>query len=208
MLLNLGVGHGGFLRRIVMMMYDLFIFIVRSGTFPFIESGADLERWEEDPKLKKKREAVLLKLKEQLNSPQPQAKKVPKRFVCDTTLKEGEAISYQLLSGDYIILKVIGIIEQWTGDRYPLFELCDWVGRDIPSKEHINQLDVKKETFENGNQKLNKLAIFSVGKRDDPTKRIKVIAENTRIRLDMEPPYTLLTWKELDGYLTEYHQIG
>lgn len=89
---------------------------VKNKALQIIDSGSDLERSEEDPKLKKKRESVLLKLKEQLNSPQPQAKKVPKRFVSETTLKAGDAISYELLSGDYIILKVIGIIEQWTGD--------------------------------------------------------------------------------------------
>lgn len=53
---------------------------VKYKALQIIESGTDLERWEEDPKLKK-REAVLIKLKEQLYSPQPQAKKVPKRFV-------------------------------------------------------------------------------------------------------------------------------
>jgi hypothetical protein len=180
---------------------------VKNKALQIIDSGADLERWEEDPKLKKKHEAVLLKLKEQLNSPQPQAKKVPKRFVSETTLKAGDAISYELISGNYIILKVIGIIEQWTGNRYPLFEICDWMGKEIPSKEQINQFSLKKETFENGKQKLNKLAIFPAGKRDDPTKRIKVIAEDVRIKLDMETPYTLLTWKELDEYLTKYHYI-
>jgi len=87
---------------------------------------------------------------EQLNSPQPQAKKVPKRFVSDTTLKAGDAIGYQLLSGDYIILKVIGIIEEWTGDKYPLFEICDWKGKEIPSKEQINQLDLKKKLIPMG----------------------------------------------------------
>lgn len=78
------------------------------------------------------------------------------------------------------------------------------MGKEIPSKEQINKLDFKKETFENGNQKLNKLALFPGGKRDNPTKRIRVIAENVGIKLSMEPPYTLLTWKEFDEYLAKY----
>ncbi|MFJ7828497.1 hypothetical protein [Psychrobacillus sp. NPDC096623] len=57
---------------------------MKDKAIEIIDNGVDLERREEDPKLMKKREAVLLKLKEQLNSPQPQAKKVPKRFVADT----------------------------------------------------------------------------------------------------------------------------
>ncbi|WP_028390725.1 hypothetical protein [Bacillus cihuensis] len=180
---------------------------VKNKALQIIDRGTDLERWEEDPKLKKKREAVLLKLKEQLNSPQPKAKKVPMRFVTDTYLKTGDAISYQLLTGDYIILKVIGIIEQWTGDRYPLFEICDWEGKVIPTKEHISQLPLKEWTLGNGNKEMNKLAIFPAGKRDDPTKRIKVVAENVKIKLDMEAPYTLFTWKEFDEKLKRFYHF-
>ncbi|SMQ80559.1 hypothetical protein SAMN05444673_3922 [Bacillus sp. OV166] len=180
---------------------------VKNKALQIIDSGSDRERWEEDLKLKKKRETVLLKLKEQLNSPQPQAKKVQKRFVSDTTLKAGDAISYQLLSGDYIILKVIGIIEEWTGDKYPLFEVCDWKGKEIPSKEEINDLELKKETYTNGTQKLNKIAIFSSGKRDDPTKRIKLIADGVRIILDMETPYTLTAWKRFDEHIKTYYNF-
>jgi hypothetical protein len=180
---------------------------VKLKAFEVIDNGTDLQRWEEDPKLMKKREAVLFKLRQQLNTPQPKAKKVPKRFVADTKLKPGDAISYQLLSGQYIILKVIGILEQWTGDRYPLFEVCDWIGKEIPSKDMINKFELRKETYTNGIQNLNKLAIFPSGKRDDPTDRIQVVAEGVRIKLDMQTPYTLLCWKELDNYLKKYNYI-
>ncbi|MBX9975927.1 hypothetical protein [Cytobacillus firmus] len=182
---------------------------VKSKAIEIIDSGVDLKRWEEDPKLKKKREAVLLKLKEQLNSPQPQTKKVPKRFVTDTFLKASDAISYELLSGNYIILKVIRIVEQWTGDKYPLFEICDWKGNEneIPSKEQINELELKKWTWDNGNQELKTLAIFPAGKRDDPTKRLKVVAEGVRIVFEMEAPSILLTWKEFDEKLNKFYHF-
>ena len=42
---------------------------VKQKALQIIESGADLARWEEEPKLQKKREAVLNKLREQLHSP-------------------------------------------------------------------------------------------------------------------------------------------
>ena len=48
---------------------------VKQEALQIIESGTDLARWEEEPKLQKKREVVLNKLREQLNSPQPEAKK-------------------------------------------------------------------------------------------------------------------------------------
>ncbi|MGE6204228.1 hypothetical protein [Guptibacillus hwajinpoensis] len=97
---------------------------VKVKALQVIDSGDDLIRWDEDPKLKQKRETVLLKLKEQLNSTQPEAKEVRKRFISETFLKAGDAISYRLLSESYIILKVIDILEEWNGDRYPLFEIC------------------------------------------------------------------------------------
>ncbi|WP_339147585.1 MULTISPECIES: hypothetical protein [unclassified Sutcliffiella] len=181
---------------------------VKNKALQIIDSGADLERWEEDSKLKKKREAVLLKLKEQLNSSQPKTKKVPKRFVTDTYLKAGDAISYQLLSGDYIILKVIGIIEQWTGDKYPLFEICDWQGKVIPSKEEIIQLPLKDWTWCNGKKEMQKLAIFPAGKRDNSTKRINVVAKNVKTILDMKEPYTLFTWKEFDEKLNQFYHFN
>ncbi|HDR6317227.1 hypothetical protein COJ27_26615 [Bacillus cereus] len=173
---------------------------VKHEALQIIESGADLARWER-PKLQRKREVVLNKFREQLHSPQPEAKKVPKRFIANTSLKAGDAVSYELVSGNYIILKVIEIIEEWYGDRYPLFEICDWEGKEIPSKEQIEQLDLKKRIYEDGKQEIMKLAIYSSGKRDNPAKRIQVVAEDVNIVLDIEPPYDLICWKEFDDHL-------
>ncbi|MCU4932263.1 hypothetical protein [Bacillus cereus] len=176
---------------------------VKQKALQIIESGADLVRWEEEPKLQKKREAVLNKLREQLHSPQPEAKKVPKRFIANTSLKAGDAVSYELVSGSCIILKVIEIIEEWHGDRYPLFEICDWEGKEVPSKEQINQFGLKKRIYEDGKQEMMKLAIYPSGKRDNPTKRMQIVAENVKVVLNVGTPYTVMSWKELDNYLHE-----
>ena len=176
---------------------------VKQEALQIIESGADLARWQEEPKLQKKREVVLNKLREQLHSPQPEAKKVPKRFITNTSLKAGDAVSYELVSGSYIILKVIEIIEECHGDRYPLFEICDWEGREVPSKEQINQFGLKKKIYEGGKQEMMKLAIYPSGKRDNPTKRMQVVAENVKVVLNVGTPYTVMSWKELDNYLHE-----
>ncbi|PGV67510.1 hypothetical protein COD94_02125 [Bacillus cereus] len=176
---------------------------VKQEALQIIESGADLARWEEEPKLQKKREVVLNKLREQLHSPQPEAKKVPKRFIANTSLKAGDAVSYELVSGSYIILKVIEIIEEWHGDRYPLFEICSLEGEEVPSKEQINQFGLKKRIYEDGKQEMMKLAIYPSGKRDNPTKRMQVVAENVKVVLNVGTPYTVMGWKELDNYLHE-----
>ncbi len=176
---------------------------VKQEALQIIESGADLARWEEEPKLQKKREVVLNKLREQLHFPQPEAKKVPKRFIANTSLKAGDAVSYELVSGSYIILKVIEIIEEWHGDRYPLFEICSLEGEEVPSKEQINQFGLKKRIYEDGKQEMMKLAIYPSGKRDNPTKRMQVVAENVKVVLNVGTPYTVMGWKELDNYLHE-----
>ncbi|MRD36952.1 hypothetical protein GH882_13460 [Bacillus thuringiensis] len=176
---------------------------VKQEALQIIESGADLARWEEEPKLQKKREVVLNKLREQLHSPQPESKKVPKRFIANTSLKAGDAVSYELVSGSCIILKVIEIIEEWHGDRYPLFEICDWEGKEVPSKEQINQFGLKKRIYEDGKQEMMKLAIYPSGKRDNPTKRMQIVAENVKVVLNVGTPYTVMSWKELDNYLHE-----
>ena len=176
---------------------------VKQEALQIIESGADLARWEEEPKLQKKREVVLNKLREQLHSRQPEAKKVPKRFIANTSLKAGDAVSYELVSGSCIILKVIEIIEEWHGDRYPLFEICDWEGIEVPSKEQINQFGLKKRIYEDGKQEMMKLAIYPSGKRDNPTKRMQIVAGNVKVVLNVGTPYTVMSWKELDNYLHE-----
>ncbi|HDR6217432.1 hypothetical protein [Bacillus cereus] len=176
---------------------------VKQEALQIIESGADLARWEEEPKLQKKREVVLNKLREQLHSRQSEAKKVPKRFIANTSLKAGDAVSYELVSGSCIILKVNEIIEEWHGDRYPLFEICDWEGKEVPSKEQINQFGLKKRIYEDGKQEMMKLAIYPSGKRDNPTKRMQIVAENVKVVLNVGTPYTVMSWKELDNYLHE-----
>ena len=180
---------------------------VKHKAIEIIDSGVDLERWEEDPKLHKKRESVLLKLKEQLQSPQSPAKRIPKRFVTETFLKAGDAISYELVSGNFILLKVIGIIEQGTGDKYPLFEICDWIGKEIPPKKQVSELELRKWTWENGHQELNALAIFPAGKRDNPIKRVQVVAEGIKTVLDMEAPSIALTWKAFDENLKAFYHV-
>ncbi|GKV70139.1 hypothetical protein NCCP2716_26370 [Sporosarcina sp. NCCP-2716] len=180
---------------------------VKNKAIEIIDSGADLERWEEEPKLLKKRTTVLQKLKEQLSSPQPQAKKVPKRFVADTHLKAGDAVSYELLSGNFIILKVVKIIEEWTGDRYPLFEICDWIGKEIPSKTQIDDLKMKNWTWDNGVQEVKRVAVVPAGKRDNPKKRIKVEEEGVELSEVQQKSYTLCTWKDLDENLKEFYHF-
>ncbi|MDA1908470.1 hypothetical protein PDK24_21915 [Bacillus cereus] len=79
--------------------------------------------------------------------------------------------------------------------------MCDWEGKEIPSKEEIDQLELKIKIYEGGKQEVVKIAIYPAGKRDSTLKRIKVVAEDVKVVLDIGSPYTILCWKDFDDYV-------
>lgn len=178
---------------------------VKSKALAMIENGTDLARWEDDPKQKKKRAAVLEKLKDQLNSTQPEAKKIPKRVVYDTHLKTGDAVAYRLLSGKYMMLKVCGI-HQDMGGRFPVFVVCDWIGDEIPSTEQIEQLPMKKRegTLFKPLTPPDSLIVAPHGKRDGPKNRIEVVAEHLDVQA-VRGGSVFIWWKEFDDKIKSFY---
>ncbi|HEX5322220.1 MAG TPA: hypothetical protein VFW40_00440, partial [Capsulimonadaceae bacterium] len=79
---------------------------VKARAEAIIADKSDLARWQEDPSLLRKREAVLAKLAEKLASPPPPPKKLPKRFRNHCDWAVGELIAYELLSGQKVIFRV------------------------------------------------------------------------------------------------------
>jgi hypothetical protein len=90
---------------------------VKKNALEIIENGKDLERWKDDEKEFKKRKTVLNKLKDQLLSEQSKPKKVSKPFIRETQMEKGDIVSYQLKNNKFIILKVIEIRQDQSGDR-------------------------------------------------------------------------------------------
>lgn len=109
---------------------------VRAKALSIIDSGADLARWDE-PKDRKKREAVLLKLRETLESPLPAPKKVPRRIREANDWPVGAVYSYRLESGNFCLFVVSGHHED-KGGRYAKLELLDWQGYALPSSWRIH----------------------------------------------------------------------
>ena len=72
-----------------------------------IDSRSDLSRWPAGTSDHAKQKAVLEKLREQLNGPQPAARPVRKRALCECNWAAGHVISYTLLSGKKILFRVI-----------------------------------------------------------------------------------------------------
>ena len=90
---------------------------VKEKALDVINSGKDLERWEEDKKLYEKRKKVLEDLKERLNTKQPEEKKIRKMTFTRPNWNVGDILLYQIQEedlkdhkwyGKYVLLKVMG----------------------------------------------------------------------------------------------------
>jgi hypothetical protein len=180
----------------------------KTNAIEIIDNGSDLERWKEEgePGWAKQREKHLLKLKEQLISPQPEPKKVKKRYKSQTDLEVGDAISYLLNSGDFAILRVIGHHTD-DGGTHPVCELCDWIGKEIPSLQEIEKLPTVKENHPTTLDRVySKFILGQLSPKDYPNNRTNLVAKRLHIELKNEPGGGwVFLWKSLDRQLNELY---
>lgn len=179
---------------------------VKEKAICIIESKSDLKRWWREPELKKKRELVLEKLKKNLVSPLPEPKKVKRRVVLKTELEIGDVITYRLLSGQYIILKVVGVNE-YAGNAYPILMLCDWIGRNIPNKDEILTMEMKEglnQYFQKGFQYIE---VFPLKKKSYPKERIRLVYKNIEVPSRDAYPIMSMVWDEFDDDIEEYYEL-
>jgi hypothetical protein len=166
-----------------------------------IESGEDLRRWEEHPKLLDSRKKVLQKLLEQLNSPTPAPKKIAPRYRATCDWKIGSVRSFRLKSGNYCLFQVINHFSD-RGGVTPVVQFFDWVGPMIPTEKEFRLLRVKKTI---GRAENSTFILGSIGKRDLPSHRLQL--------LDLERPSSIRSegevcflWKYIDRHL--YERLG
>ena len=114
----------------------------REHALSVIDSGSDLAMWETGSPDYEERRKVLQTLREQLLSPQPAEKKVAKRERYSCEWKKGSVVAFRLLSGDLTLLRVINLHTD-QGGTYPVCELLDWVGSEIPDKSILKKLPIK-----------------------------------------------------------------
>jgi hypothetical protein len=158
-----------------------------------IDSGTDLTRWSANPVDRKKRRAVLEKLKSQLQSPQPPEKRVRKEHkeACDWL--PGNLIAYRLLSRNLVIFRVVSLHTD-KGGTSPVCELLDWSGPEIPSPAELSALPAR-QSLPTLRYRVQMLILFRRKKATD-----------LRIRLlDFQLPAppakangAAVFWKELD----------
>lgn len=189
---------------------------VREKALEIIAGGLGLQRWTEDPKLLQKRKAVLAKLEEQLRSPPPAEKRIPKRFRDHCDWEVGEVIAYQLPSGKWALLRVIDFHSD-KGGTCPICELLDWTGDEIPARDVMAALPVRRTGLNDVARRPNDLTRFMIGRtseRELPQKRVK------RLGIKLEPfqkttadkrtvwPVRVYLWRDLDATLERDFGVG
>lgn len=118
---------------------------IRDEAIRIIDSGEEIERWKarlidaDEIGAIKRRQAALDRLRKQLLKPQPKPKKIRVPYASRTDWEIGYAVAYRLLSGRYVVLRVVGIIEQGRG-RDALVDLADWIGDAPPTRVQIQGL--------------------------------------------------------------------
>jgi hypothetical protein len=158
-----------------------------------IESGQDLERWD-IPGERKKRAAVLQKVREELLSPQPPAKRVARSIKEANEWKTGELIGFRLLSGKWALLRVIGHYTD-NGGRFAVCELLDWNGKTIPPAERISKLRIKR----NSESEISQFLFQEPRKKKD---RLRVQRLGTTSKPSQKPGgFTFLVWPYVDWEL-------
>ncbi len=144
--------------------------MVKSDALNIINSGAGLEAWKYDEKLLKKRTEVLEKLKEKLESPQPDEKKVRPYKFFDCGWKKNDVFAYQLKSEyakkyglyDYWIIIIVCRVDSFR-EEYTIPIVRTKITRDteLPKTEKdINELDYIQVSNENYEHAFNRPGDF------------------------------------------------
>ena len=169
---------------------------VRLEALAIIQNGTDLVRWQADaaPEIVTKRRFVLERLRQKLNSAPPHEKKVRKRYVDATDWELGDVYSFRLLSGRFILLRVIGF-HQDRGGRAPICEVLDWTGTSVPEDRQIRRLGIRRATV--GPLHQSQFLFGSVSAREYPKDRLKLVATGTRPK-HRPHRFGIVLWRNAD----------
>jgi hypothetical protein len=175
---------------------------VKREALAVIDNGSDLSRWQDSHRERKKREGVLLKLREQLETPQPPEKRIPRRFRDSSDWQVGELIAYRLRSGLVTVFRVTGHHTD-KGGTMPTCELLEWTGTSIPSERDLATLRVRPSS---GNWDCSEFIIARTSERQLPTDRIQRLGIVQKPVRSTGGCYVFL-WNTLDKQLIEIFGI-
>lgn len=196
---------------------------VKEKALEVINSGKDLERWEEDKKLYEKRKKVLEDLKERLNTKQPEEKKIRKMTFTRPNWNVGDILLYQIQEedlkghkwyGKYVLLKVMGTKKYNIGsldmdiyyNEYEILGLYNWIGNEDIDLKKINQLRIVllKDLINPYGEHIKELVgAYHLNKRELKNKSIKVIENDMNNLYDEKlkikfPRYTIYNINSFD----------
>jgi tetratricopeptide (TPR) repeat protein len=113
---------------------------VKQSALTIIDTGAGLARWQRQPKLLRRRQAVLAKLKAQLLGPQSAPTRVRPWKPPVASFNTGEAFSYLLDNGALALLRVYQVVREESGGTCAWLEILDFAGTAVPHALDVARL--------------------------------------------------------------------
>ena len=112
---------------------------VLARAIEIIDSGSDLRRWEQQPKLRQARARVLERTREQLLSQPPEPRRIPRPRRSETPFGPGDVLLYRHRSGREFVFWVTG---NWSdkGGEYNTIEVLDLGGMAPPPLTELHRL--------------------------------------------------------------------
>src|SRR6202040_2346854 len=114
---------------------------VKAAALAIVDSGVDLAQWENSPQ-RKKRRAVLTKLRDMLAGPMPAAKPLPKPLPVQLAgWNFSEVVGYRTAQGKYVLLHVLGY-RAWSSVsiRAPIVTILNWFAETAPGEDDVDRL--------------------------------------------------------------------
>lgn len=130
---------------------------VKEKALYFLEQGEELERWREAGE--KKLNAwmkTLAELKEKLNSPMPEEKKVSKYRIYKCAWKLEDVFAYQFTSdysrekgfyGNYVVFRKVSEASYWPGHVIPVVQVYKWIWQEIPQLDEAVKKDLLIQNY-------------------------------------------------------------
>jgi len=174
---------------------------VKAKALDVIQSGVALAPWRDggDSRMLTQRQKALAKLRDQLQTRQPPAKRIQKPPVNHCPWVVGEVLAYRLPSGKSLLFHLVAKDDDGKGDCSPIFALLDWAGKRMPPAESIQKLPLK--LFPGGTAPY----VFEVVRRtrkDFPADRITPLGLHRKPHVrKINAGYVMCFWQKLDEHL-------
>jgi len=178
---------------------------VQAEALRVLDSGGDLSLWASDPRQQEERRRVLDRLRQQLVSPQPPAKRVPRTFRDSNSWAIGSVHAYTLNTGELCLLRVIGHHTD-KGGTGPVLELLDWVGNEVPDRDTMGRLQIRRHIYPNGRQ-ISQFLLGATSERELKRARVK---DTGLVLPPAQAPaqYSVLLWRKFDEDLASLFGFG